>query len=95
MDCQKIFVVRKWLCKILNVINISTNNFAIGFTLSFSLSPPQNLSTPLHLAAREGHDETCKVLLGKGAEVNGPNKVISNSPRNFQCENCSSVHVFH
>ena len=47
-----------------------------GSTLcGFSLSLEKNLSTPLHVAARGGHNETCEVLVGQGAEVNAHDEV--------------------
>ena len=43
-----------------------------------SLSLEQDLSTPLHVAAREGHDETCEVLVEKGGDVNACDEMRSN-----------------
>ena len=42
---------------------------------SCSLSLAQKLLTPLHIAARKGHCETCELLLLKGAEVNARDEV--------------------
>ena len=37
----------------------------------------QRLYTPLHVAAKGGHHETCEVLVANGAEVNAPAEVRS------------------
>ena len=58
------------------VNGISIKYFAKGLTLcGISLSLEQQLSTPLHVAAREGHNDTCEVLVGKGADVNAYDEV--------------------
>ena len=35
---------------------------------------PQRVYTPLHIAAENGHTETCTMLISKGAEVNAKTK---------------------
>ena len=35
----------------------------------------QNKQTPLHVAAEGGHDEICKVLLEKGAQVDAKDNI--------------------
>ena len=47
------------------------------YLFTFRLSLAQSLRTPLHIAAEEGHKETCEVLVAKGAEVNMPDEVRS------------------
>ena len=47
------------------------------YLLTFLLSLAQSLQTPLHIAAEEGHKETCEVLVAKGAEVNMLDEVRS------------------
>ena len=77
MDCHKlssVHIYRNGGASFLN--RMSIKDFPNGFTLcSFSLSLEQNLSTPLHLAALGGHNETCVVLVGKAAEANARNVV--------------------
>ena len=65
-----------------SVSNLSIKYFAQRYTeYGNSLSLEQELSTPLHVAARKGHNKTCEMLVGKGADVNALDKVRSNFSR--------------
>ena len=77
VDCHTSANVHKYENgSVIFVNGISIKYFAKGLTLrGISLSLEQELSTPLHVAAQEGHNDTCEVLVGKGADVNAYDQV--------------------
>ena len=42
---------------------------------------PQELNTPLHYAAYNGHEDVCRALLSAGAQADAPNEVLPHSQR--------------
>ena len=58
------------------VSGIGYKDFEKGcFFYSFKLCLAQDLRTALHVAAQEGRNETCEVLVQKGADVNAHDEV--------------------
>ena len=50
-------------------------------SISWTYWVPQNGITPLHVSEENGYKEVVEILLGNGAEVNAPTKVISDEYR--------------